>query len=95
MLWTPLTAQGGGLRDQILGTLILMLGTFVIAGTVGVLAGIHLSEMAKVRADGKRRGGLLRTSSDVLSGFPSIVLGFVGYTALVIGLNWGYRCGPP
>ena len=90
VLWTPLTAEGGGLRDQILGTLVLMFGTLVIAGTVGVLAGIHLSEMAKVRADGRRRGGFLRMASDVLSGFPSIVLGFVGYSALVIGLNWGY-----
>ena len=58
VLWTPLTAEGGGLRDQILGTLVLMFGTLVIAGTVGVLAGIHLSEMAKVRADGRRRGGV-------------------------------------
>jgi phosphate transport system permease protein len=90
VLWTPLTAEGGGLRDQILGTLVLMFGTLVIAGTVGVLAGIHLSEMASVRADGRRRGGFLRMASDVLSGFPSIVLGFVGYSALVIGLNWGY-----
>jgi phosphate transport system permease protein len=90
VLWTPLTAEGGGLRDQILGTLILMFGTLVIAGTIGILAGIHLSEMARVRANGKRAGGFFRTASDVLSGFPSIVLGFVGYSAFVIGLNWGY-----
>ncbi len=95
VLWTQLGPNGGGLRDQILGTLILMFGTLVIAGTVGVLAGIHLAEMAKPRKrsgkqSGKRSGGFLRTSSDVLSGFPSIVLGFVGYSALVIGLDWGY-----
>jgi phosphate transport system permease protein len=91
VLWKPLGPEGGGLRDQILGTLILMFGTLVIAGTIGVLAGIHLSEMAKPRKrTGKRSGGFLRTSSDVLSGFPSIVLGFVGYSALVVGLHWGY-----
>ena len=83
-------AGGGGLRDQILGTLILMVGVLIIAGTIGVLAGIHLSEMATIRKSGKRRGGFLRTSSDVLAGFPSIVLGYVGYTALVVGLHWGY-----
>ena len=91
VLWKPLGPEGGGLRDQILGTLILMFGTLVIAGTIGVLAGIHLSEMAKPRKrSGKKSGGFLRTSSDVLSGFPSIVLGFVGYSALVVGLHWGF-----
>ncbi len=90
VLWTKLTPEGGGLRDQILGTLILMFGTLVIAGSIGVLAGIHLSEMARTRKSGKRAGGLLRTASDVLSGFPSIVLGFVGYSAFVVSLGWGY-----
>ncbi len=90
MLGTKLTPAGGGLRDQILGTLILMVGVLIIAGTIGVLAGIHLSELAPIRKNGKRSGGFLRTSSDVLAGFPSIVLGYVGYTALVVGLHWGY-----
>jgi phosphate transport system permease protein len=90
VLWTKLTPAGGGLRDQILGTLILMVGVLIIAGTIGVLAGIHLSEMAPIRKNGKRTGGFLRTSSDVLAGFPSIVLGYVGYTAFVVGLHWGY-----
>jgi len=50
VLWTTLTPTGGGLRDQIFGTLILMLGVFLIAGTIGVLAGIHLAELALVLA---------------------------------------------
>ena len=91
VLWTTLTPTGGGLRDQILGTLILMLGVFIIAGTIGVLAGIHLAELARPRRrSGKASGGFLRTASDILSGFPSIVLGYVGYTALVVGLHWGF-----
>ena len=90
VLWTPLTAEGGGLRDQILGTLLLMAGVLVLAGTIGVLAGIHLSEMAKVKKNGKPSGGLLRTASDILSGFPSIVLGYVGYAALVLYFGWGF-----
>ncbi len=91
VLWTTLTPTGGGLRDQILGTLILMLGVFIIAGTIGVFAGIHLAELARPRKrSGKASGGFLRTSSDILSGFPSIVLGYVGYTALVVGLHWGF-----
>ena len=38
VLTQPLKGQTGGLRDQILGTLILMLGVLIMAGTVGVLA---------------------------------------------------------
>ncbi len=88
VLWTTLTPTGGGLRDQILGTLILMLCVFVVAGTIGVMAGIHLSEFARAGKFSGRVSGPLRTASDVLSGFPSIVLGYVGYTALVVGLGW-------
>ena len=88
VLWTQLTPTGGGLRDQILGTLILMLGVLIIAGTIGVFAGIHLAEFARPRQFSGRVSGPLRTASDVLSGFPSIVLGYVGYVALVVGLGW-------
>ena len=90
VLWTKLTPAGGGLRDQILGTLILMLGVLLIAGTVGVLAGIHLSEMARPDKRSGKLSGPLRTASDILTGFPSIVLGYVGYVALVVGLGWGF-----
>ena len=90
VLWTTLTPSGGGLRDQILGTLILMLGVFIIAGTIGVFAGIHLAEFARPRRFSGRVSGPLRTASDILSGFPSIVLGYVGYVALVVGLHWGF-----
>jgi phosphate transport system permease protein len=90
VLWTTLTPTGGGLRDQILGTLILMVGVFIIAGTIGVFAGIHLAEFARPRRFSGRVSGPLRTASDILSGFPSIVLGYVGYTALVVGLHWGF-----
>jgi phosphate transport system permease protein len=94
VLWTKLTPTGGGLRDQILGTLLLMVGVFVIAGSIGVFAGIHLAEFTR---SGRFSGGVsgpLRTASDILSGFPSIVLGYVGYVALVVGLGWGFSFVP-
>ena len=94
VLWTKLTPTGGGLRDQILGTLILMAGVFAIAGTIGVFAGIHLAEFTRPGKLSGRVSGPLRTASDILSGFPSIVLGFVGYTALVVGLGWGFSLIP-
>ncbi|HXW31481.1 MAG TPA: phosphate ABC transporter permease PstA [Acidimicrobiales bacterium] len=90
VLTQALTPTGGGIENSIFGTLILMVGVFVIAGGVGVLAGVYLAEFCPPRRNGKAGGGVLRTASDVLSGFPSIVLGYVGYVALVIGLHWGF-----
>jgi len=94
VLTTPTKGTTGGLENALLGTLVIMLGVLIIAGTTGVLAGIHLAELAKPRRNGKASGGLLRTASDVLSGFPSIVLGYVGYVALVVGLHWGFSLLP-
>ncbi|HUA96521.1 MAG TPA: ABC transporter permease subunit [Acidimicrobiales bacterium] len=95
VLWTPFKQDAsGGLAGPILGTLVLMGGVLVVAGTVGVLTGVHLAEMARARRSGRPGGELLRTASDVLSGFPSIVLGFVFFEALVVGLHWGYSLVP-
>ncbi len=94
VLWTQLTPTGGGLRDQILGTLLLMLGVFLLAGGVGVLAGIHLAEFTRSGKMSGRLSGTLRTASDILSGFPSIVLGYVGFVALVVGLGWKFSYLP-
>ncbi len=87
--WSLLTkatnGAGGGLRNAMLGTLLLLLGVLVVAGTIGVAAGIYLAEMA-----GPRVGGVLRFFSEVLAGMPSIVIGYVGYVSLVVEFHWGY-----
>ena len=90
VLTHPTAGETGGLENAIIGTLLLMLGVLVLAGGIGVLAGLHLAEFANPRKSGKESGHLLRTASDVLSGFPSIVLGYVGYVALVVGLHWNF-----
>ena len=88
--WSLLTnttgnLQNPGLQNAILGTLVLGLGVTVVAGSIGVLGGIYLAEFAP-----RRMGGSLRFFSEVLAGVPSIVVGLVAYTALVIGLHWGF-----
>jgi phosphate transport system permease protein len=90
VLTHPTAGESGGLENAIIGTLLLMAGVLVLAGGIGILAGLHLAEFAKPRRSGKESGGLLRIASDVLSGFPSIVLGYVGYAALVLGLHWDF-----
>ncbi len=96
--WNVLTTvplgNGGGLENALLGTLVIMAGVLVLAGTVGVLAGIHFAELARPKRNGRAGSSSLRVASEVLSGFPSIVLGYVGYVALCVGLHWGFSLLP-
>jgi phosphate transport system permease protein len=79
---TPPT--GVGLWNAIEGTAIISLAAMLVAVPIGVGAGIYLSEYGS-----SKLGGTIRFLSDVLTGTPSIVLGYFSYIVLVGSLGWG------
>jgi phosphate transport system permease protein len=78
----PVGAKGGGMGNEIVGSLIMVLLSTVISIPFGIGAGIYLSEYGKNRV-----GDLIRFVTDVLSGVPSIVVGLLVYVLLVIPMK--------
>ena len=85
VLTTPTAGLTGGLENAILGT--LWLGFLTIVG-VGVI-GVATASFAVVYAPLWVREMLI-LMSDILSGVPSIVFGYVGYMAFVVVCGWGF-----
>jgi len=73
---------GGGIGPAIQGTLILVGLTIIIGVPLGVLSGIYLSEFG-----GNPVGRVVRFLNDVLAEFPSVVIGVVIFTLIVLTLR--------
>lgn len=84
--WTTAAsgADGGGVRGQIVGTIVLVVAAGVLAAPVGLGLGLLLAEYA-----GPRLSSALRAATVTLGGVPSILLGLAGYRLLSVGLGWG------
>lgn len=76
---TPAPGSVGGLRNAILGSVMMCALAMVLAVIVGVLAGTWLAEYAGESLYGK----VVRFVNDVLLSAPSILIGLFVYTILV------------
>ncbi|MCM8827867.1 MAG: phosphate ABC transporter permease PstA [Candidatus Omnitrophica bacterium] len=74
----PVGEQGGGILNAIIGTFIITGIAFLLATPLSILAGIYLSENRK-----NAFSEILRTSVDILSSIPSIVIGIIAYLWIV------------
>lgn len=79
-----IVAGGGGIGPAIQGTIITVAYASLIGVPVGVLAGIYLSEYA----GNNRFSRAVRFFNNVMTGMPSIVIGIVGFIALVATIGY-------
>jgi len=85
MLTTVTQGNAGGLENAILGTFELVVISTVIAAPLGILGGVYLTEFANTRV-----ATMIRFLTEVLSGVPSIVIGYFGYLLMVLRWGWGF-----
>jgi phosphate transport system permease protein len=82
-----LTSNGleGGIGPAIQGTLILIGLTSLIGVPVGILSGVYLAEFGN-----NKYASAMRTINDVLTEFPSIVVGITAFSIIVIGVTGSF-----
>jgi phosphate transport system permease protein len=80
--------DGGGLRNAIVGSLMIVSLTVLVSTPIGILAGIYLSEFG----DESKTAELTRFVTDIMLSAPSIVLGLFVYAIAVatVGNFSGY-----
>jgi len=71
--------EGGGLRNAIVGSLMMVGCTLLLATPVGILAGVYLAEYG----DTSKTAELTRLVTDIMLSAPSIVLGLFVYAIAV------------
>lgn len=74
----PVGESGGGVSNALVGSIMILLVSCVLAIPAGIVIGIYLSEEKK-----SRLGYYCRLAVDVLQGIPSIVIGIIIYEWVV------------
>lgn len=82
-----LTANGleGGIGPAIQGTLILIGLTSLIGVPVGIMSGVYLAEFG-----GNKYASAMRSINDILTEFPSIVVGITAFSIVVVGITGSF-----
>ncbi len=75
----PVGETGGGMANAIVGSLKLLFLASVMGLPVGLLAGVYLAEFG-----GKTFSFIVRYTTDLLNGVPSIVIGIFAYSLVVL-----------
>jgi len=78
----PVGDIGGGMANAIVGSAKLLLLASLIGMPIGVLAAIYLAEFG-----GKTFPFIVRYTTDLLNGVPSIVIGIFAYALVVIPMK--------
>jgi phosphate transport system permease protein len=76
----PFGQTGGGIADAIVGSLILVAISSVIAIPIGILIAIYTNEFAPPRIS-----SIVRFALDILNGVPTIVTGIFVFGIIVVG----------
>src|SRR5437660_6781244 len=75
----PVGEAGGGMANAIAGSAIILLIASAIGVPIGIGAGVYLSGFGQ-----RRLGNIVRFTSDVLNGVPSIVIGIAVWGLIVV-----------
>jgi phosphate transport system permease protein len=78
----PVGEAGGGMKNAIVGTLIVVGLAASVGVPLGVMAGVYLAEFGSTRF-----ARVVRFSADVMSGVPSIAVGIFVYTLVVLTMG--------
>ncbi|NCS66473.1 MAG: phosphate ABC transporter, permease protein PstA [Hydrogenophilales bacterium CG03_land_8_20_14_0_80_62_28] len=75
--------EGGGLRNAIVGSLMIVVVTTLVSTPIGILAGIYLAEYGAT----SRFAAVTRFVTDIMLSAPSIVVGLFVYALMVATLG--------
>lgn len=73
-------SEGGGLRNAIVGSGLILLFSMLISTPIGILAGIYLAEFGRV----SKFASFTRFMTDIMLSAPSIVIGLFVYALFVV-----------